>query len=305
MANEMLVSVSDVTDLFQSETLAGDFLYSLSPRGGIGLLTHPAFAYKAAGVALPSTVVKVPVMGIGSDLPAAHTPGTQVANTVMSNDHIDVTLAEYNLRYTPGDLARWAANGKLSAGMFAQALAIMYVQQIINLAANIGDDFTATAGGTGTALTWAHVTDAKRQLGEADATGPMVGLVSPRQWANLETDVASKGEVQAAAGMGQILNAGLDSYKGRYNGVDWFTSTHVPDDSTDYKGCLLTRGAIAWSDALIPTEGDPNIVSLGRAALERERNGSYRTTSFILSMVCGLTQGLDAAGVTLQSGNNS
>ena len=48
-------------------------------------------------------------------------------------------------------------------------------------------------------------------------------------------------------------------------------------------------------------KGDPNIINLGRARLERWRQGNYLATSYIVSCACGVAKAIDAAGVTLKT----
>lgn len=297
MANEILVS--SIGDLIAGEVLATEYLMLLADRDN-SILTHPAIMYAQAS-SPTSNVVRVPHLGLGGyDLLSATTPGSEVANTALVDGSTDVTLAMRAKRYNVDDLAKYVSAGKLGASMFAQDLAVSYGQTLISLIANVGDDFTSTAGATGVNATWADILTAKATLGVAKASGQMCAIVHPQQWADLESDALSLGVLPAQTS-GGIINQGLAAYKGNWFGIDFFTSSYVPtaNAGADRAGCIFTRGGIAWSDAQMDDEGDPNIVNLGRARLERVRQGNYLATSYVFSHVSGVSKAIDAAGVAL------
>lgn len=288
---------ANITDIVAGEILAAEYLMLLADRDG-SVLTHPAF-FHATGVP-GSNVVRVPHLGLGYDLLAADTPGTEHTNTAFSDGHTDVTLANQVLMYGAHDLARWMAAGKLDPVMFAQSAAINIAQTLISLAANVGDGFTNIAGSSGVDATWDDVLVAKAFLGAASAQGAMCGLVHSQQWSDLETDALSLGVLPAQTS-GGIINAGLDSYKGRWFGVDWFVSNRVPAAGGNRLGCVFTAGGIVWADCEYANDGDPNIVNLGRGQFERVRRGNFSQTNYVIRAGMGVALGIDAAGVTLRT----
>lgn len=299
MANEH--TISSIADLFASEVLANEFLLTLAARDG-SILTHAAL--QGLTGAPGSNVVKVPHIGYGANLMTAATEYSEHANTQLTDTHTDVTISMYALRRNVGDLAKYVAQGRLGAAAFAAELATAYQQTIINAIANVADDFTATAGpGTGNNLTWATFLPAKGTLGVANANGPMIAILHPQQWADLESDALSLGFAPSIAGNAGTVNQGLQAYKGRWFGIDIYTTTHVPtaNAAADRAGALFTPGAIVWADAMFDDDPDPNIANLGRARLERVRKGEEFGTSYIMSMIFGVAQGIDAAGVTIIS----
>lgn len=297
MANEILPG--NITDIIATEVMAAEFLMLLAASDG-SVLTHPALFHATASSAA-STIVRVPHLGLaGTDILTATTPGTEVTNTALSDGKTDVTIAMRALRYTADDLARYIADGKIDAAAFAQSAVISISQTLIDLIANVTDDFTSTAGATGVNATWSNVVDAKTSLGVNDAQGEALGILHPVQWGDLEKDALSLGVLPAAT-MGGVINAGLDSYKGRWMGIDMFTSSRVPtaNAAADRAGGIFTRGAVAWADAEMSNEGDPNIISLGRGRFERVRQGTFVATSHMISYACGVAKALDLAGVSL------
>ncbi|HJN72355.1 MAG TPA: hypothetical protein QGF58_00360, partial [Myxococcota bacterium] len=119
----------------------------LADRDG-SVLTHPAL-FHATGSARSSNVVRVPHIGLGGyDLLTATTPGSEHANTALTDGSTDVTIAPRAKVYSIDDLAGFISDGKLDALAFAQDAAVSVAQTLISLIANVADDFTATAGTT-------------------------------------------------------------------------------------------------------------------------------------------------------------
>ena len=299
MANEIIPS--GIGDLVAGEVLASEFMLLLADRDS-SILTHPAL-FHATASSPTSTVVRVPHLGLGGyDLLTATTPGSEVANTAFSDGSTDVTIAMRAKRYTTDDLAKYIADGKLDPAMFARDAAISVAQTLINLLANTGDSFTNTVGSSGVNLSWSDIVDGKTTLGVNKASGPILGVLHAQQWGDLEQDSLSAGVLPAQT-MGGVINSGLDQYKGNWSGVDFYVSSHVPlaNSSADRAGFLCTRGGLAWADAQMPSEGDPNMVSLGRARFERARQGTYIATSYIVSYAAGCSRALNSAGVSVIS----
>lgn len=298
MANEILPA--GVGDLITQEAMASEFLMLLADRDG-SLLMHPALM-QATSPSPTSTIVRVSHVGLGGyDLLTATTPGNEVANTALSDGHTDVTIAMRAKRYNLDDLARFIVNGRLDAVAFAADAAVSVAQTLISLVANVTDGFSATAGSSGVDASWNDVLDAKTLLSIAKVGGPLLGILHPRQWGDLELDALTLGVLPAQT-MGGVINQGLGSaYKGSWMGIDFYVSSEVPtaNAGADRAGGIFGRGAVAWADAQMGNEGDPNIVPLGRARFERVRQGNYLATSYITSHAAGVAKAIDAAGTSL------
>lgn len=298
MADEILPA--GLGDITASEEVATEFLYLLAERDD-NILTHPAL-FQATGDGT-SNVVRVPHLGLaGYNILAATTPGSEIANTALSTGYTDVTIAARAKRYELNDLARFMAGGMLDPSAFAMDAAIAVAQTLISLIANVADDFSGSVGTSGVNATWDDVLDAKTALAIAKAVGAMLGLVHPQQWGDLERDALSLG-LSGAMAVAGTLNAGLTNSKGRWMGVDFFAHTAVPtaDAGANRAGGIFTRGAIAWADAQMRPENDPNIADLGRARLERVRRGTYLQTAWVVSSVMGVAKAIDAAGQTFKT----
>jgi len=296
VANE--ITPTSIADLLASETVAAEVMYLLADRDP-SILNHPAL-FQATHNG-PSEVVRVPHLGLGGyDLLTAHTPGAEVANTAFSDGKTDVTVAPVAKRYNLDDFARYLSMGKLGPAAFAQDIVISYAQTLISKIANVGDTFTTTAGSSGVAITWDNVLEAKGYLASAKAAGPLLCVLHPKQWNDLERAALALG-VLPAESMGGVIMQGLGSYKGRWMGVDVFTSSYVPTatGAVDRAGFITAIGGIAWADLNLGDDADPNITSFGRARLERVRQGQFLSTSYVQSGVMGVAKAIDAAGVTI------
>lgn len=299
MANEIVPS--GIGDLVAAEVIANEFLYLLADRDG-SILSHPALLHVTG--APHSTVIQVPHIGLaGTDLLSATTPGSEIANTALSDGSTDVTLAMRAKRYNVDDLAEHIAAGKLSPQMIAMDAAISVAQTLISLIANVADDFTSTAGSSGVDATWSNVQAAKALLSVAKVQGPLCAILHPVQWADLEADALSLGALPAMT-MSGVINQNLgSSYKGSYMGIDFYTSSAVPtaDAGANRAGAVFGLGGIAWADAMMSPQNDPNVLDLGRARIERVRQGHFAATSWVISHVAGVSKAIDAAGVTLKT----
>jgi hypothetical protein len=298
MANDP-VTVTTGADLIAGEVVANEFLMLLAERQDI--LNHPAL-FHATGKP-GSNVVRVPHIGLGGyDLLSARTPGSEVNITDLADDKTDVTIAPYSKRYAVEDFMRFLVDGKLNAAAFAADLAIAYAQTLLYLLANIGDGFTSTCGSTGVNAAWSDIVDGKTKLALYKAAGPMLGLLHPQQWGDLETaSLSLGGAAQHEDGLIGVVALGLGQYKGRVMGVDWFVTSHVPtaNGGADRGGCIVTPGALVYGDVEYPTEADPNMMGLGRAMLERVRQGTYGQTSWMEHALLGGAMGIDRAGVSV------
>jgi hypothetical protein len=294
MANEILPA--GVGDLTTTETMAAEYLMLLAERDG-SVLMHPALLYASAPNPT-SNVVKVRHIGLGGyDLLSATTPGSEVANTALSDGSTDVTVAMRAKRYNLDDLGKYMIGGVFDAAMWA-ADAVVSV-----LIAHVTDDFSSTAGTSGVNASWQDVVDAKTLLAVAKAGGSLLGLVHPQQWGDLETDAIAIGMALPETARGVVAQGLGSSYKGTYFGIDFYASSSVPtaDAGANRAGGIFARGGVAWADAQIPDEGDSNILNLGRARFERVRQGHFLATSWITSYACGVAKAIDGAGVTLKT----
>lgn len=299
MANEILPTT--VGDLTISEQMAD--LYLLALTSGASVLMHPALAVATGRPG--SDTVRVPLVGLsGGDLLTSRTPGSAIANTAITDDSYDVVIAPYAKAYNLDDMARFMSGDLLSEQAFAADASLSYQRTVVSKIATIGAGFTATVGSTGVDLTWADLVAAKGLLGVADATGAILAVLHPVQWADLEADALTIGGVaRENSSMQGLIDQGLVEFKGRYMGIDIFVNSLVPtaNAGADRAGCLVTYGAILIADTEYPPVRSEGVVSLGRAIFASRWDETTASHTYATHANLGVAMGIDAAGVSVIS----
>jgi len=302
MANEILYA--GVADLRTSEALSGEYLLLLADRNA--LPNHPALLYLGDSAGETSLTKKISQLGLmGYDLLAAVGDGSTVGNTALTDGSASVTLGRYSKSYERSDMARLSdALGMLSPSAFALDAVISTSATLVSLIANITDDFTATVGATGVNLSVANWLEAIATLEIAKVPPPYLSILHGRQTADLRSAVstAAGGAVQWMPASQDMLRVLGNGYRGNFADVPIFSSSHVPtaNAAADRAGGMFGRGAVIWGDSSYPAEGDPNqLIIGGKVLFERDREAKAGTTSYVTHAMLCVSQGIDAAGVSI------
>ncbi len=201
----------------------------------------------------------------------------------------------------------------LDPAMFGYDAASAWGKRFTELSATVGATFTKDAGGTSEApLEWDVLIDATSSLeaDEADVDeGNVVAILHPKQWGDLRKQLTSTdlGDAMTHAPEAyQGIVAKKLGYKGRFYGIDVYTTNQVPKNAgnTDYVGCILTPQSVAWADAKIPATGRPEEIMVDGGKLQIWMD--YDADKFVVDVhynaVFGLAKGIDKAGRTVTSG---
>jgi hypothetical protein len=89
-------------------------------------------------------------------------------------------------------------------------------------------------------------------------------------------------------------------FKGRWLGVDWYSSNQVPavNAGADRGGGIWARGGVVWADGAFPVDDPANQISLAPSVLfERGRDVEQGITLYATQHAVGVSLGLEA-GVT-------
>ena len=306
MANEIVIS--GLGDLTLAEVLSTKFLLLLEDRNA--LPAHPAIqlGYQGDIAARGSNVIKVPHVGIfGYDILATGTEGSATGNTALSDGSSTLTVVQKDKEYEASDLVRMIdATGLIRQDVFAVDAVVSVGATMLDMVANLVDNFSATVGASGVNATVRNFLDLITTLEVAKVVGPYLFMGHPVQWGDIRADVAtaSGGAIQwNTEGNANLLNGmkGL-GYKGKYLDVDVFTTTRVPtaNGGADRAGGMFGAGAIIWADGTIPMESDPNqMVVADKILFERIRSGRAGLTGYASRKFLGFSEGLDAAGASL------
>jgi hypothetical protein len=302
MANE--ITYSSIADLRTAEALTAEFLLLLADRNA--LPNHPALVYTGGGGGLGSSVLKVPEVGLmGYNLMASTSDGSAVSNSALTDGSATVTIARYSKDYEATDLALLTdpANGMLKPDVFAQDALVSASVTLTSIIANVTDDFAASVGTTGTDMTIANFLSAIATLEVAMVVPPYLSILHPVQVADLRTALTTiGGAVQWQVPEAEQLRILGGGYRGKFFGVDIFSSTYVPtkNSGADRGGAMFGRGAVVWGDAPPPPPGDMNQLVIGNSVLfERSRTAKSGLTAYVSHAYMGASLGIDAAGVSI------
>ena len=69
----------------------------------------------------------------------------------------------------------------------------------------------------------------------------------------------------------------------------------------DRAGGMFARGAVAWADGTPVADGDPKKVVLGKIMLAQDYDVASGETTTAMNYYCGVSQVIDAAGVSIIS----
>lgn len=303
-------------DLVVSEVVAREAGLALADRVFVG--AHPVFAagyLGSLGQASSGTIDK-DLGDWGAEALNSVAEATSMGGaTNFSFTRVSATVSRQGLHRAASKLLGiLEPTGRiLDPAMFAYDAASAYGKRFTELAATVGATFTQDAGGTsGAALDWDVLIDATSSLEVSGADvdeGNVVAILHPKQWGDLRKQLTGTtlGDAMSHAPEAyQGIVAKKLGYKGRFYGIDIYTTTQVPKNAgnTDYVGCILTPQSIAWADALIPATGRPEeiIVDGGKLQIWMEYDADTFVQNVYYNAVFGLAKGVDKAGRTVTSG---
>lgn len=304
MAGE--IQYSTLGDLRLSETLSAEVLMLLADRAFLG--NHPALMYLGDLGGSPSLTKKISQLGWnGYDALADVAEGSSVVNTAFTDASATVVVSRRAKAYIHSELAAATdIQGLLTRPSFAMDAATSAAMKLTSLIANVTDDFTAQAGATtvdlnASDLITAHIT---LEIANANVGGGVMCILHPQQWGDVQQDILAAGgtlaETDTAQASLQLMGSG---YKGNFFGIDIFTSNQVPTATSgaDRAGGMFTRGAVAWADATPASDGNPLRQVIGKILLGTDYDSKAGETTTTQSYFCGVSQVIDAAGVTILS----
>lgn len=303
MSNETLYS--GLSHNVLAATL-GEYVLALADRNG--LPAHGALKRVPWPVGNPSAAIKVPINGLmGYDAMAAVAEDTDPGNTTFSESSATLTVAQKSKIYEASDLARITAGGIFNPQSLAQDMVVSANHFLLSQTANLVDNFATTTGTSGVNAAVADLLEAKALLAIAKVTGPLLGLLHPRQWGDILADLAtvSGGALQFLAGNEALLSQ-LQAlgYQGNFLGLDIWTTTEIPtaNAGADRAGGVFGLGAIGYAIAPPPeTMGLPTLINIGDVQFEivRGNGNADGMTRFKGSIWTGAVELIDAAGVSV------
>ena len=302
MANEILHS--GLGDLRLSAILHQDIQMLLADRAG--LWGHPAITYYGDVAGRGSTVLEVPLAGLdGSDKMAAVAEGASVSNSALVDASPSITIARQALQYEISDLANLTDSVGLNTDRLAASMVGSADMRFTEMIAGITDDFTATAGTSGTNMSVDDWFDAQFALTQAGVPGPYFALLHPQQLTDFQGSLRAETGIlswqPASADMTLVKGQG---FAGQFSGVDVFTSQQVPtaNAAADRAGGMWGQGAVGYCDgAIAPVRGAGDIVMPAgtKIVVEFERSASGGLTKVVGNYYVGVGIVEDGRGVSI------
>ena len=298
--------------LVVSEILAAEVGLKLAERGFFH--NHPAITY--AGAAVGSTVMKKDYIDAGAGNLASTAENTAVTPDAYTFTRASVTIAQHRMGRSVSDLLRYLTpTGVITdVDAFAADAAGSYATTMSSLLITAAQSFSTSVGSTTVDLTWADIRTAKATLIAANAQftdGDVVCVLHPVQFADLEANAAAAGigdAVSRSSEAQQIMqaNAPLSGYRGRYFGIDFFTSTDVPtaNSGEDRSGFMACKGGLIWADAMIePSLANERelLIDGGRLQIDFDRDSSKAMLNVYYQALVGAAIAQDGAGVKIVS----
>jgi len=219
---------------------------------------------------------------------AALTEGTEVTNTALTSASVTITAAEIGIQATITDVLEVSDVSGAHGARLRQLGRALGDKLDVDICALL-DGFSTASGATTVNITLANLLDTIYNLEVADAAslGSLVGVLHPRQTADLRTEL----EADAASiyvGEAQPSKA-QNGFFGSWFGIDFFSSTNVPtaNAAADRAGGVFVRDyalgmATKWA-----------------AKVETMRWPSIRGVVLVATAMYGVGEVEDSAGVEL------
>jgi hypothetical protein len=178
-----------------------------------------------------SAVSKTSQVNFGTAMAAANADEvTASGNTSLPDSSLSLTVAQQIISYELSDLMQVTGGaGNLGMEQLARAVADAYIVRFTGLACTAGAGFTASVNNP-----------------------PFSAVLFPTQWTDLQESLRSEGgAVQFMPATAEALQIHGQGYKGRFLGIDFYTSDLVPDDNggADSAGFMMAGGGLAYVEA--------------------------------------------------------
>jgi len=302
-------TIASLSSLLPSEVVTAEYLRMRADRE-TSILAHPALFYGGDAAGKGSVSFQIPQLGLdGFRILEQVSEVSGVQHRAVDDDESQLTIAPWRKAYEFSDLARAVDQGLLSPTILARDALMATANTVVYMLAQLVGSFSNTSGTPGAALTGLHLLTAKAQLASRSVAGPYACVLSGSQIEDFQGWLAatSGGGVQWMPATQTQINAMGEGYQGSWAGVDIWLSNRVPTVGADSAGGMFGRGAIAFGDSSFAPEPDPNIVDFGSSVpggrapvrFERERSGTYGTTTYITHAQLGMAEAQDAAGESI------
>lgn len=234
-------------------------------------------------------VLQVPVYAAVTA--AALTEGTAPSAADTNTTSVDITMAEIGTYFQITDLLRDSAQRNVVADLGTQAGRAIAEKMDTDVFA-LFNSFSASVGTQDSAITVDNIFAAVATLRAAKVTGPLYGVVGPRQALQLKKELYNAGGTVATASAtgSAVLDRG---FIGMLAGVSLYESSLVKSDlDTDADSELNMVGAIFAPSAI-------GHAMRGGINMETQRQAAARATDVMMTAVTGQNILINGHGVKI------
>lgn len=220
------------------------------------------------------------------------------SDQALTDAHVDIVVKRQSLQYSITDLASMTGLGGSDIDPFriAESISKSYDRLFAKLTGATVGGFTTSAGASGAVLTAARFLDGIQNL-EAAATnkgapGPYVAVLHPKQWADVQDDLITitAGSLAYVPATYEAISAKGSHYKGRWMGVDIYTSSHITNDGTDHQGAIFAVGALGYATGMPSSlPGAAQSMEMGEVYIEMDRDASKALTRVVGHCYLGMS----------------
>ena len=195
----------------------------------------------------PSKAVKIPKAD--KFTAAAVAEGTETQNTALTSTSVTITASEIGIQATVTDVLELSDIPAAHGARLRQLGRALADKLDVDICA-LFDGFSNGVGTTTQDIALTDILDAIYTLENADAAlGPIVGVLHPRQTADIRTELeADAGAIYQAGGPGvsegsRDIGFSRAGYFGNWFGIDFWQSTNVPtaNAGADRAGGIFVR----------------------------------------------------------------
>lgn len=232
-----------------------------------------------------------------------------VGSTTITPTRVTVGVTNYDIAYGVTDeLRRRDATGQYDLQGIAVRAVDGALYTFTSLICALADDWDLSVGTSGAPCTWNLIkraaTLAKIEA-KSRADGLCVAIIHPRQWAQVEEDLAQADGARAhRRELDGVQIVKPPGYQGRYDGIDVYTCDRVLEDTGDYTGQVFYAGSIGYLllDQAPPVESEYRVLDIGgKITIEEIRDGSAKKTTLAGAMTVGVAILRQALGCAIVS----
>lgn len=220
------------------------------------------------------------------------------SDEALTDAHVDIVVKRQSLQYSITDLASMTGLGGSDIDPFriAESISKSYDRLFAKLTGATVGGFGTSAGTSGAALTAAFFLDGIQKLEAAasnkGAPGPYVAILHPKQWADVQDNLLTltSGSLAYVPATYEAISAKGSHYKGRWMGVDIYTSSHITNDGTDHQGAIFAVGALGYATGMPSSlPGAAQSMEMGEVFIEMDRDASKALTRVVGHCYLGMS----------------